>query len=198
MPETSDAMILLADKVNNADVVVFDLDGTLIETDVANHLAYDAAITHFLGQDHKEKLPSTKRVTREVLRECLVTTPQTIIQRIVRYKEEIYSQFLHATAVNKLMQRLLELSQGKEVILASDCHHLRGELILSYHGMSERFTRKYFFGNDNSKHKYERILRDLDMDSGRVIVFDDDPVSTAVALAMGVEADSVFLVDKSW
>lgn len=198
MPETSEAMILLANKVNQADVVVFDLDGTLIETDSANHLAYDAAITHCLGQDHDVKLPTTKRVTREVLRECFVTTSQTMIQRIVQYKEEIYSQFLHATAINKSMLRLLELSQGKEVILASDCRQLRGELILAYHGMSENFTRKYFSGNDNSIHKYEIVFRNLDLDSSRIVLFDDDPVSVAVALTIGVEADSAFLVDKSW
>lgn len=198
MPDTNDVMMLWADKVDTADIVVFDLDGTLIGTDAANFLAYKEAIAHCLGEGFKAQLPSTKRLTREVLRECLIAVPETMIQSIVRYKEEVYGQFLHATTVNQPMLRLLELAQGKEVILTSNCRRPRAELMLAYHGMNEQFTRKYFSESDNASHKYKRIFLDLDVDSRQVVVFDDDPVAAAAALAVGFGSDSVFLVPKSW
>ncbi len=198
MPDTNGLVMLWADKVDMADVIVFDLDGTLIETDAANLLAYKEAIAHCLGEGFEEKLPSTKRLTREVLRECLVAVPETMIQSIVRYKEEVYGQFLHATTINPIMLRLLELAQGKEVILASNCRRSRAELVLAHHGMNKKFTRKYFSESNNASHKYQRIFWDLGVDPRRVVVFDDDPVSAAAALAVGIRSNSVFLVPKSW
>jgi len=198
MPDTKDVMLLLADRVDMADVVVFDLDGTLVETDPANFLAYKEAIAHCLGQGFKAKLPSTKRLTREVLRECLIAVPETTIQSIARYKEDIYGQFLHATTANQPILRLLELAQGKEVILASNCRRPRAELVLDHHGINGKFTRKYFSESDDARHKYEKIFCDLDVDSRQVVVFDDDPVEAASALAVCVGSDSVFLAPKSW
>lgn len=198
MPDTDDLMMLWAKKVDMADVVVFDLDGTLIETDAANFLAYKDAIAHCLGQGYKVKLPFTKRLTREALRACLIAVPETMIQSIVRHKEEVYSQFLHATTVNQPMLQMLELAQGKEVILTSICRRPRAELVLAHHGLNTKFTRKYFSESDNASHKYERIFCDRGVDSRQVVVFDDDPLTAATALAMGVGSDSVFLVPKSW
>ena len=198
MPDTNGLMLLWTDKVDMADVVIFDLDGTLVETDAANLLAYKEAIAHCLGQGFETKLPSAKRLTREVLRECLVAVPETMIQSVVRYKEEVYGRFLHATTVNPIMFRLLELAQGKEVILTSNCRRSRAELVLAHHGLNEKFTRKYFSESNNASHKYQRIFLDLDVDPRRVVVFDDDPVSAGAALAVGIRSNSVFLVPKLW
>jgi hypothetical protein len=63
--------------------------------------------------------------------------------------------------------------------------------------LDKKFTRKYFSDSDNVSHKYERLFQDLDVDSRQAVVFDDDPVSAAAALAVVVESDSIFLLPGS-
>lgn len=198
MLDTDIAISLWLDKVDTAEAIVFDLDGTLIQTDAANLLAYEAAISHCLDQCPKAPLDVTKRVTREVLQEWLPTATHTEIQDVVEYKEKIYRRFLFTTKINQPMLRLLKLAQGKEVVLATNCRRARAEIVLSHHGLCEKFTRKYFFENNNNRNKYKEILSDLDMDSDRIVMFDNDPNSVVAAIAAGARPDSIFLVTNSW
>lgn len=198
MLDADDERMLWLDKVRKADVVVFDLDGTLIETDVANQLAYEAAITHYLGQCPEVLLDPTERVTREVLRARLPAAPETVIQKIVGFKDKIYGHFLNATKANRPVLGLLESAQGKDVVLATGCRRARAELILSHHGLREKFTRKYFCESDTLLNRYKRIFSDLDVDLPQVVIFDNDPASISAAIASGAEANSVFLVGTSW
>ncbi len=186
-----------SDRTSKADIVVFDLDGTLIETDLANFLSYEAAINHIIGHCPPVQLDSTKRITRKILKEMLPTAQRTLIEDIVEHKERIYGQFLHTTSVNQSLLWLLELAQGKDVILATDCRRARAELVLSYHGLWEKFTRKYFCDNDNPNSKYERIFADLDINSRQVVVFENDPLLVTAAIEAGADANSVFLVCNS-
>ena len=117
-----------------------------------------------------------------------------MIEDIIGYKERIYDQFLYATRVNQSLLKLLESAQGKEVILATNCRRARAELVLSHHGLWEKFTRKYFYDNDNPNSKYERIFTDLDINSRQVVVFENDPLLVAAAILAGADANSVFLV----
>lgn len=197
MSYANDVMPLWIEKVKAANVVIFDLDGTLIETDTANCLAYKAAIAHWLGQDIAAKFPSNRRITRTILNEHLINTSKITIQNIVRYKESIYEQFLHTTKVNQKMYRLLKLAQGKKVILASDCHFRRGELLLAYHNIGDSFTEKYFSGGDNSDHKYKKIRNNWDLELYKFAVFDDDSMSISYACKAGFNPKSIFLVGKS-
>ena len=54
-------------KAKIANVIVFDLDGTLVNSDVANFLSYKAAVTCILSEHIQMNFDPEVRMTREIL-----------------------------------------------------------------------------------------------------------------------------------
>ena len=76
-------------KIQNAEILVVDLDGTLIDTNQANLLAYQAATLEVTGTALPEQAASYERLTRNRLQEALDDLPADLLDAIVQRKEAL-------------------------------------------------------------------------------------------------------------
>ena len=95
-----------ATKVSEKTIFLIDLDGTLVDTDYANYLAYHYAIKKIfeieLSYDRK------KRFTRNDLKKIFPNIQVSDFEKIVRLKEDKYKDYLSKTVVNKDLMILLQ------------------------------------------------------------------------------------------
>ena len=77
----------------NNSFLIFDLDGTLVETDKANFLSYKYAIKKVLNIDIK--FDKNNRFTRQELNKFKITDDE--FQQIVKLKNNIYYNYLNTT-----------------------------------------------------------------------------------------------------
>ena len=75
-------------------LVVFDLDGTLIDTDRSNNMAYKQAVSDIT---HQQINQDSVRLTRKAIQSLPNMDEQTKL-KIVERKEMIYSKYLNLTS----------------------------------------------------------------------------------------------------
>jgi len=175
-----------------ADVIVFDLDGTLVNTDVANFLSYKAAASYVLSSQMSniEFDPGT-RMTREVLAKFIPNASKEQIARIVAEKELVYRQYLPRTILNVLLADIIEQSRGKEIILATNSRKSRADMLLAYHGLSDKFFRKVYKDSVDTRDKYARLIPVLLKENGSITVFENDANAIESAIACGIGANRI-------
>ena len=181
-------------KAAEADVVVFDLDGTLIDSDYANFLSYKSAIQKIMRSELQLTFEPNRRVTREIIKDIFPEICDEKLSKIIKRKECIYKMYLCRTTVNNEMVKILEKSQGKKIILATNSSKERAELLLSYHKLSEKFTLKYYKEDINKRNKYLRIFEEIDLAKEKVVVFEDNKIFIESAIAAGACDKFVFMV----
>lgn len=76
-------------KVRAGDVLLFDMDGTLIHTNVANNIAYKRAIQYVLGQRYDALFADIGRIEREHVKERLNWVSDEGIIAIILKKKSI-------------------------------------------------------------------------------------------------------------
>ena len=117
-------------KAKLADIIVFDLDGTLVDSDTANTFSYKAAAMHVLSCQADE-LDSNQptRMTRETLIKTIPKINDEQLSRIIYRKERIYHKYLSKTILNVQLSNIIEHSRRKELILATNSHRARAEML---------------------------------------------------------------------
>src|SRR5690625_5067255 len=94
-------------KAELADILVFDMDGTLIESDFANFLAYKAAIEEIAPEWKRLLFNPNLRVTRKVLSSIYPGITKQQVDSITKLKDYIYPQFLSSTVSNDILVDLI-------------------------------------------------------------------------------------------
>nr|WP_315137481.1 HAD hydrolase-like protein [uncultured Capnocytophaga sp.] len=171
-----------ATKVSEKTIFLIDLDGTLVDTDYANYLAYHYAIKKIfeieLSYDRK------KRFTRNDLKKIFPNIQVSDFEKIVRLKEDKYKDYLSKTVVNKdLMILLQNYHKTNAVILVTKCHRERAKQTLSYHNLELYFTDKVFSEGGN---KYKEAINSLQLATSSVVVFEDDDTEIENAIKVGI------------
>ena len=98
-------------KAEAADVLVFDLDGTLINSDLANFWSYEAAVSRVLSVRSQMTFDPTNRTTRETIKKEFPAIGSDKLTQIVAEKERLYCKFLSKMVLN------IQVSQKNKVIL---------------------------------------------------------------------------------
>lgn len=182
-------------KAELSDVIVFDLDGTLIDSDIANFLSYKAAAVHVLSHPVDELNRHVGiRITREVLAEAIPHICDEQLTRIVTQKEQIYSQYLSRTILNIQLADIIKHLKSKEIILATNSHRSRAEMLLQHHGLSDKFSRKIFRNTEDPRDKYMRLIPELLKEEKSILLFENDTKDIESAIACGIESDRIINV----
>jgi FMN phosphatase YigB (HAD superfamily) len=171
---------------SNSLTFVFDLDNTLVETDIANNLSYKDAINMVLNTNISWDF--NLRFTRENLFSQFPTLSQGLYDYIIKVKNERFYAHMSKTTLNINLVKVLGLlyNNGCSTILLTNCHRERALSICDYYGISQFFTEKYF-AEDKSvgSCKYEVLLRNgYDMKS--VVLFENESEGAQEAIANGL------------
>lgn len=178
-------------KAGLAEVIVFDLDGTLVDSDYANFLAYEDAVTHILSKHIKLDFSQSIRITRESLKELIPNITDKQLNDISSYKERIYYKYLSKTKVNSKLIQIIAQFQGKEFVLATDSRRCRAELLLNHHGLIGKFSRKIFRDDEDQRDKYARLMSKIPKERTPILVFENDGDSIELAIACGIGRDQI-------
>ncbi len=172
-------------------ILFFDMDGTLVDTDYANFLAYQQAILSIIKYDVCLNYNSNFRLTRNSLKLAVPSLLETECQKIIQEKEGIYHQFL---SVNILYQEhvniAVEYSKSNKIILVTNSYRVRAMEILNYFNLTkyfdEIFCRESMVEN-NKFNKFENAILKLGVSPKKIIVFENEESEILLAIKAGIE-----------
>lgn len=180
-----------------ADVIVFDLDGTLVDSDNANLLSYEAAAMNVLSRQVQINVEPGVRITRETLSELIPGIRNEQLKAIVMQKESMYQKYLSKTIVNVQLLDIIENSKNKKIILATNSRRLRADMLLDHHGLTDKFVKKFYRDAVNPRDKYIRFIPEIRKEGKSIVVFENDADAIESAIKCGIKYDQIINVCRS-
>lgn len=178
-------------KAEQAEVIVFDLDGTLVNSDHANFLAYKDAVMYVLSKSIEIDVTQGIRITREVLEKLIPNITGKQLEEITSHKDRVYHQYLSETSANSQLIEIVACSQGKEVVLATNSRRCRAEMLLNHHGLMEIFCRRIYKDAEDQRDKYVRFMAKIPKEGMSLLVFENDRSAIESAIACGIGIDQI-------
>ena len=171
-------------------IAIFDLDGTLMDTDAANAAAYQAAI----GQTGiGNAFGMYGRVTSAVVRDVLGGSFADGVEAVERIKIEEYSrQLWHARLGNAadafkciilnrdMLDKVVLLSDGKERRVLETLWHFKVD------GFFDEIVCNGGHGN-----KYDNYFKAFDSDPAACVVWENEEGQIKSAIAAGVKMENI-------
>lgn len=178
------------------NVALCDLDGTLVDTDQANFLAYQKAVKQVLGQSMSIPTTFEGRFEKADLFEVLPSLDHETWLEIVRTKNELADEFVDETVLNvNVLEQLKTWIQREEAFLVTRSVRSRAMSVLRYHGLLECF-KGGFFAEDYQAgdSKYRHAMRCLKIQFKDVQVFENEWCEIGGLLTAGLPEKNVVLV----
>ena len=158
----------------------FDIDDTLIHTNLANFLAYNKAIYEVKNAFLSPALLQS-RCDKNLLANFNLTTHES--KRIKSLKEKYFRDFLRATKINHLLYNLMRLLQGKySVILITNAKRKRIDSLIKYHNLRNLPTIFYNRGGN----KYKNCIEKFCLDASAMSIFEDSDKDINCAMDAGI------------
>ncbi len=194
MVEKIDNLKVMEKRARRVDFLLFDLDGTLVNTDYANFLSYKMAIEQVQKTKQYLTFQPSKRVTREVVRLLAPRLSEEDYMEIVKIKENLYPDYLHETKLNIMVASILDTFSYKERILITNSHKNRASVLLKWHQIIDKFDR-CFYREDmvSGINKYQYVLSVLCISASSVVVFENDESEIEKAILLGIPSENIFM-----
>lgn len=174
--------------------VLCDLDGTLVETDNANFLAYKEAIEEVMGVSIVSK---KGRFTKENIRDVCPQISDDELKTVVKCKNDVFEKYLCETTPKFDVVALVEkMSERCQVILCSNSNSRRGNDVLAYHNLDRLFNKKYYNILPLNKNKYIKVLSLYNITSKDVLVIENDEADIIDAINAGILTEQI--IDVRW
>lgn len=174
--------------IDNQNILFFDLDGTLIETDYANYLAYKVSIETVTKFRYSITYNPSLRINRTLLIKQFDFLSEEELHRIIIMKEIIYTHFLHETTLNKnVLNILTDYCSSNKCILVTNSYYKRVKAILNYHDLNGYFHRiipRNLFSIDINK--YQRAIKLLNIKPEYVVIYEDNEKEMQNAREIGI------------
>jgi phosphoglycolate phosphatase-like HAD superfamily hydrolase len=172
-------------------IFFFDLDGTLVDTNLSNYLSYRAAIQAVIAIDTDNHYNVTKRFNRTVLRRTLPNLTEVEYKQIIQLKEDFYKDYLLQTKLNMPVAEILfQYSKTNMTVLVTNCREDRAVLTLNYHGLTDHFNKLFFrqYDNINGKtNKFQNAILRLGISPATVIAFENEESEILDARQAGIQ-----------
>lgn len=168
-------------------IFVFDLDGTLVDTDEANSLAYQKSIRDITDK----QIPlDGRRITRESLKKIL-NDDDGIIGRIVSRKEAIFMNYLDKTIPLPAL-KLVQYLTCVNVVLLTSARRERAISVLEYHHAKSFFNNMYFREDYGEMTKFEYLRTQLTMNLSDIILFENEQEMIKEAVIQGIPSRNIY------
>ena len=169
--------------------IVFDMDGTLIESDIANNLAYQKAYQMKFGSG--ACLQMNGRITRERLQNELPLSIKDL-NDIVIFKQQVLYSYVHCMKATKIYDYAKSLIGKFPLYLATNAHTNRASLLLNHYHMADMFDGVICIEDiPSNKSKLDVAIEKFGLDPNRIIVFENSQKEIDNALRIGVNTDCI-------
>ena len=171
---------------------VFDLDNTLVETNIANNLSYMCAIKEVLHEDFC--FTPKQRFTRDRLLAFFPGVSQSQYDEIVAVKKKLFHSHIAETTLNINLVKILKILRRNnyDTILLTNCRRERAMSICSYYDITKYFSELYFF-EDKIRTKYDVLQRKgYNMES--IVLFENESESKEDAIRNGIIIENIISV----
>ena len=170
-------------------IAIFDLDGTLVETDAANTAAYNAALRQAgVG----EFAGIYGRVSSSVVQAAKALSDSDM-DALIKKKIEAYCHELWRTrlgpAANALSCILLNKRDFDKVVLLTDSVERRAMETLKFHGIQNCFDE--IVCNGGSGNKYANYFKHFDSNPAACVVWENEYKQVQSAIAAGVNVKNI-------
>lgn len=184
--------------ITEKDILLFDMDGTLVDTDFANFLSYKKAIQSCVHLEKEIEFDPNKRFNRTSLKDLVPNLKEADYEKIIQKKEENYKEHLSETKLNKsVVDILLKYSQTNKTVLVTNCREDRALMTLNYHNLTDKFSNIFFRNiSDNGEriNKYKKAISSLSISAQTVIVFENESPEIEDAILAGISINKIFSI----
>lgn len=182
-------------KINSDTVLLFDMDGTLIDTDFANFLSYQEAIKSVTQSESEIQYVPNERFNRTILKQVVSNLTEEKLIQIIKQKEMNYNKYLSQTKLNKAISDILiQYSKSNKTVLVTNCRKNRAVLTLEYHKLLDKFNYLFFKEIDdkaNRVNKYKNALNNLSISAQVVVAFENEKVEIEDAIFAGIPINNI-------
>lgn len=197
MGKTLDALRKLDLRINNQNILFFDMDGTLVDTNFANFLSYKRAVQHLRGLNIDIPYDRSERFNRELLKKAIPNLSKMEYEKIIQFKNKLYKEYLSETKLNDLGADILKkYSITNKTILVTNCRKERAVMTLEHHGLINSFSHKLYRPKIRNKknNKYEYALSSLKISPASVVVFEKEEKEINAAIFAGILHENIISI----
>jgi beta-phosphoglucomutase-like phosphatase (HAD superfamily) len=194
----SDIIKFLNKKIDTNFILIFDLDGTLVDTDTANLLSYKDAIQQIMKIDINLLLYSNQRFTRNVLKNIIPRLSNIKYDEIIRLKNNLFNKYLNETKLNSYTFEILQKYSGiNTIILSTNSNKERAIKVLKFHNIYDKFNYRFYKDDVESERKmskFEYIMKTMEILPSRMIIFENEELEIDLALSLGILPENIVSV----
>jgi beta-phosphoglucomutase len=180
----------IVNRIKSNTILFFDMDGTLVDTNRANFLAYKKAIEQVTNFGHGLVFNSEERFTRSYLVRVIPDLPQNVYDEIILQKETYYEQFLpNTTLIGNVAEILFKYSETHKTVLVTNCRKNRAIVTLNHFRLTDKFDHilfREFAKNDEKINKYQNAIIKLGVRPELIIAFEDEEIEIRDAQNVGI------------
>ena len=185
----------IENKINDGTILFFDFDGTLVETDYSNFLAYNKAINTIL--DKNILYNPNERFTREKLLLIFPYLTKKQYEKIIEKKEVYFKEFLSKTKLNKIVYGILnKYSRNNITVLVTNSRKDRALLILNYYNLNDKFDYIFYrqLNGTEEKNKFKNAISKLNISPKLVLVFENEQSEISNAVDAGIPKENIISI----
>jgi|ERR1039458_5059398 beta-phosphoglucomutase-like phosphatase (HAD superfamily) len=198
MRNTFDISHELNDRITTGTILLFDMDGTLVDTNFANYLSYRQAIQEVMHGELDIPFNSSIRFSREELKKTMPHLSDSERNKIISLKAEYCKKYLPETKLNTALVDILgKFNKTNEAVLVTNCQEDRAIMTLKYHGLIGSFSHVFCqqnTGEENKINKYENALIRLGVHPTCVFVFENETADVNDATLAGVPRENIISI----
>lgn len=159
---------------------LFDVDDTLIYTNLTNFLSYKRAIFEVTGRVLSEGFLKN-RCDRRVL-QYLNLDEQTCFE-IARAKERYFKEYIKQTSINKKLFKLMQsIQKESDVFIVTNVKESRINLMFEFYNL-KNLPQIYI---NKSGNKYQNCIAEFGLNARDIVAFDDELTQISHAKKAGI------------
>jgi beta-phosphoglucomutase-like phosphatase (HAD superfamily) len=185
----------IGDEVPVGYSIFCDMDGTLIDTDYANYLAYSRALIEVTQKKYDIEFDHLKRLNRESLQKRIPSLTEHQLKNIVALKAKYFRDYLPKTRLNTDLANLIRRCNHMiQSVLVTNSQQSRAIETLRYHNILKYFVRlvcQEEVLKSGLQCKYAYALTLMKADPNAVLVFENEIPEIKKAVLAGVPKNNI-------